>query len=95
MKCHVVHDLTAEVDGWNKKLKRLVTSFGILRHQKTDLRMFAQSLCFRCTHRKEIRNKRNSVFLLCQKSKKDDRFPKYPPQPVLRCIGFEETVSND
>ncbi|MGQ0813615.1 MAG: hypothetical protein ACT4O1_04040 [Gemmatimonadota bacterium] len=35
-----------------------------------------------------IENKRGSRFLLCELSKTDPRFPKYPPLPVLRCAGY-------
>lgn len=49
---------------------------------------FPQSLCNHCTHLRRIQNKRGSVFFMCAKSKKDVRFPKYRPQPVLACIGF-------
>jgi len=34
-------------------------------------------------------NRRGSRFFLCERSKDDDRFPRYPPVPVLRCPGFE------
>jgi hypothetical protein len=46
-------------------------------------------LCDTCRHQKVIRNTRGSVFSLCEKSKEDPRFPKYPRVPVVRCIGFE------
>jgi hypothetical protein len=41
-------------------------------------------------HQKLIRNTRGSSFSLCEKSKTDPRFPKYPRLPVVRCAGFEE-----
>jgi hypothetical protein len=47
-------------------------------------------LCDRCTHQRIVRNTRGSVFSLCGKSREDERFPKYPPIPVLRCPGFRE-----
>jgi hypothetical protein len=46
-------------------------------------------LCDRCTHQKLIGNTRGSTFSLCEKSKTDPRFPKYPRLPVARCAGFE------
>lgn len=46
-------------------------------------------LCGACRHRREITNRRGSVFLFCEKSKVDESFPRYPPLPVLRCRGFE------
>lgn len=47
------------------------------------------SLCRRCVHRKEVVSAKGSRFLLCQKSQVDRRYPKYPPQPVANCQGFE------
>jgi hypothetical protein len=31
------------------------------------------------------------VFWLCERSKSDARFTKYPPLPVLACMGYEKT----
>lgn len=45
-------------------------------------------LCAGCSHRREIRNRRGSVFHLCNRSRTDPRFPRYPPLPVLACEGF-------
>jgi hypothetical protein len=39
---------------------------------------------------KLITSAKGSTFLLCQLSSSDARFPKYPPQPVVRCSGFVE-----
>jgi len=33
---------------------------------------------------------KGSVFWMCERSKVDARFRKYPPLPVLACPGFEE-----
>jgi len=38
---------------------------------------------------KIVTSQRGSIFLLCLLSAKDPRFPKYPPQPVVSCEGFE------
>jgi hypothetical protein len=46
-------------------------------------------LCENCTHRKEIRNDRGSLFILCRRGLLDPAWPKYPRLPVLRCAGFE------
>lgn len=42
-----------------------------------------------CSHAKDIVSGKGSKFLLCKKSQTDRRFPKYPPQPVIECVGFE------
>ncbi|HTF90231.1 MAG TPA: hypothetical protein VK843_17580 [Planctomycetota bacterium] len=46
-------------------------------------------LCSECRHARTIRSDKGSVFVLCGKAKDDPRFPRYPPQPVARCTGFE------
>jgi hypothetical protein len=47
-------------------------------------------LCDACRHQKIVRNTRGSAFSLCERSKTDERFAKYPPIPVVRCPGFEQ-----
>ncbi len=47
------------------------------------------SLCESCSHMREIVSGTGSRFVLCQLSQSDRRFPKYPPQPVVRCEGYE------
>jgi len=47
------------------------------------------SLCDFCRHTKEVVSGKGARFLLCQKSVADHRYPKYPPQPVIQCRGFE------
>jgi hypothetical protein len=46
-----------------------------------------ESLCETCHNLREIITPKGSRFLLCQLSKSDPAYPKYPPQPVLRCDG--------
>ena len=46
-------------------------------------------LCDRCRHQRVVTNTRGSAFSLCERSKTDDRFPKYPRLPVTRCAGYE------
>jgi len=46
-------------------------------------------LCATCRHCRIVQAAR-STFHLCTRSFTDRRFPKYPPLPVLRCIGFEK-----
>ena len=47
-----------------------------------------QSLCETCKNVREIRTAR-SRFLLCELSVTDAAYPKYPPQPVGRCDGYQ------
>jgi hypothetical protein len=49
-----------------------------------------QSLCETCSHATEIVSGKGSRFLLCEKSQTDRRFQKYPPQPIMECIGYEK-----
>jgi hypothetical protein len=46
-------------------------------------------LCDRCRHQRLVPNTRGSVFSLCERSRTEPEFPRYPPIPVLRCPGFE------
>jgi hypothetical protein len=48
-------------------------------------------LCDRCLRQRLVRNTRGSVFSLCERSKTDPRYPKYPRMPVLECPGFESS----
>jgi hypothetical protein len=52
-------------------------------------------LCARCAHALVIRNDRGSRFFLCRLSATDTRYPKYPPLPVRRCLGFVESPPDD
>lgn len=46
-------------------------------------------LCARCRHARRITSRRGSEFILCERSRTDPRFPRYPPLPVRQCAGFE------
>jgi hypothetical protein len=46
------------------------------------------SLCETCASMREVCTPRGSRFLLCQLSETDQAYPKYPPQPVVRCAGY-------
>ena len=47
-------------------------------------------LCDTCVHQKLIRNTRGSSFSMCERSKTDPRYPKYPRVPVRECAGYEK-----
>jgi hypothetical protein len=49
-----------------------------------------QSLCEKCALMREIITPKGSRFLLCQLSKSEPAYPKYPPQPIVRCGGYQE-----
>jgi hypothetical protein len=46
-------------------------------------------LCDRCAHQRVVGNTRGSRFSLCLRAAHDERFPKYPRAPVVRCAGFD------
>ncbi len=49
----------------------------------------SESLCESCRHLREVISGKGSRFLLCQLSLSDARWPKYPPQPMRECAGYE------
>ena len=52
-------------------------------------------LCGVCRHSRVIETRTGSVFRLCERSKTDPRYPRYPPLPVFRCPGFEPAGAAD
>lgn len=46
-------------------------------------------LCDECRHQRLVPNSRGSVFSLCERSREDPAYPRYPRIPVLSCPGFE------
>jgi hypothetical protein len=52
-------------------------------------------LCDTCRHQRIIRNTRGSEFSLCERSRTDPDFPRYPRVPVLECRGFERREADE
>ena len=48
------------------------------------------SLCETCARMREVFTPKASRFLLCQLSQANPVYPKYPPQPVVRCDGYRK-----
>ena len=48
------------------------------------------SLCATCACMREVVTPKGSRFLLCRLSQTDPAYPKYPPQPVVRCDGHRK-----
>lgn len=48
-----------------------------------------RGLCPDCRHVRAIRSERGSTFWMCERSKAEPMYPKYPPQPRVSCTGFE------
>src|SRR3984957_7537770 len=49
----------------------------------------SSGLCADCFHSRSVESSRGSVFLLCELSRSDPRFTKYPRLPVLSCPGYQ------
>lgn len=52
-------------------------------------------LCETCANVKIVETRRGSRFYLCRLSEVDARFPKYPPLPVVRCLGYVRSVDGE
>jgi hypothetical protein len=48
------------------------------------------SPCETCALMREVVTPKGSRFLLCQLSQTNPAYPKYPPQPVVRCEGYRK-----
>jgi hypothetical protein len=46
-------------------------------------------LCDSCVHQRIVRTTRGSAFSLCERSRTDPDFPRYPRLPVTSCRGYE------
>ncbi len=49
----------------------------------------ATGLCDTCTFQRVVPNTRGSTFSLCNRSREDPAYPRYPRLPVLDCAGYE------
>jgi hypothetical protein len=52
--------------------------------------MMNRSLCETCALMREVVTPKESRFLLCQLSQSNPDYPKYPPQPVVQCDGYQK-----
>ena len=55
----------------------------------------AVGLCESCRHQQVVGNTRGSQFSLCRRSREDDRYPRYPRLPVLRCPGYQQRTGDE
>lgn len=51
------------------------------------LRRPSPGLCASCVHAQVVASSKGSRFYLCRLAHSDSRFPRYPPLPVLACVG--------
>jgi hypothetical protein len=47
-------------------------------------------LCLSCRWVHTVTNRRGSTFYRCGRADTDPHFPRYPPLPVLQCVGYEQ-----
>jgi uncharacterized protein YciI len=52
----------------------------------------AVGLCFTCRWKRAATTGRGSTFFRCARAETDARFVRYPPLPVRRCVGYEESM---
>jgi len=57
-------------------------------------RLARVGLCSVCRHARAIHSAKGSEFWLCERSKTDARFNKYPALPVRACAGFEQLAGS-
>jgi len=52
-------------------------------------------LCDACAHQRLVPNTRGSVFSLCERSRAEPEYPRYPRLPVRECPGFERRAAGE
>ena len=53
------------------------------------MRRPAAGLCDTCAHQRVVANTRGSRFSLCERSREDPAYPRYPRLPVAECRGWQ------
>ncbi|HEX4075991.1 MAG TPA: hypothetical protein VHX49_11380 [Candidatus Acidoferrales bacterium] len=57
-------------------------------HRRDERQIGREGLCADCVFARRIESARGSRFVLCEKSRTDPAFAKYPRLPVIACCGF-------
>lgn len=52
-------------------------------------------LCDTCVHQRIIANTRGSRFSMCERSRTQPEYPRYPRIPVLACAGYDPRAVGD
>jgi hypothetical protein len=52
-------------------------------------------LCDSCVHQRLVGTTRGSQFSLCERSRNDPAYPRYPRLPVLNCRGHEPRAPDE
>lgn len=61
----------------------------------TDDRRARLGLCATCRRARPVRSSRGSEFVLCERSREDPRWERYPRVPRLECEGYEPLPTGD
>jgi hypothetical protein len=56
--------------------------------------MTAVGLCPTCAHSRRVQGAR-SEFILCELAATKPAYPRYPPQPVVRCEGYRPSAMEE
>jgi len=65
-------------------------AFSVAKNSAATNRVANAGLCADCIHARSVKSERGSVFVLCELSARDSKFPKYPRLPVLSCSGYKK-----
>jgi len=60
----------------------------------TPARRPIAGLCDSCRHQRLVPTTRGSVFSLCERSRSQPEYPRYPRLPVTSCAGHEPRSPN-
>jgi hypothetical protein len=75
------------VIGHGRPARRRAYAAGVADSADADVDL-AGGLCDGCRYARLIGSRRGSRFLLCERSRLEPYYAKYPRLPVLRCAGF-------
>jgi hypothetical protein len=62
----------------------------VTKANKAKVTRESAGLCADCIHALGVESSRGSQFLLCELSRSDPRFAKYPRLPVPSCPGYQK-----
>ncbi len=67
-----------------------LANFGAVRMIRLSDEKETAGLCATCVNMRRIVSDRGSVFYLCELSKTDPNFLKYPRLPVMECAAYQQ-----
>lgn len=86
---------TAVAKAWSGSYcfkRRVRYAGGMANPDETSMVQERAGLCGHCIHAKRVESSRGSLFLLCELSRSDARFTKYPRLPVMSCPGYQKSA---